>query len=149
MADPPALDRLRETKVYMVLAKDEYMSGERAIAVKTRYPPTPISHLPGSGPYALDSYRIFCMGGEEWKSVMPADKELIRYLVRILLKVRSYLSSLTFAQQKWKWAFFERLRWHPVRGLCGAVDMHYLEELPGLLLDPGPGGTPPRAGKRN
>ncbi|KAF8333460.1 uncharacterized protein EI90DRAFT_3052107 [Cantharellus anzutake] len=25
----------------------------------THYPPTPISHLPGVGPYALDSFRIF------------------------------------------------------------------------------------------
>lgn len=51
-----------------------------------RYPPTPVSHLPGSGRYALDSYRIFCMDEtnpelEEWKRVKPTDKELIRYLV--------------------------------------------------------------------
>lgn len=50
------------------------------------YPATPISHLPGTGPYALDSYRIFCTihddpTCEEWKLVMPTDKELIRYLV--------------------------------------------------------------------
>jgi hypothetical protein len=48
------------------------------------YPPTAISHLPGCGKYALDSYRIFCMGGEEWKHVMPEDKELNKYLVRRL-----------------------------------------------------------------
>ena len=49
------------------------------------YKSTPVSHLPGSGAYALDSYRIFYTGDghnpEEWKSVMPSDKELIRYLV--------------------------------------------------------------------
>lgn len=49
------------------------------------YTPTPVSHLPGSGAYALDSYRIFYSGEgcnpEEWKSVMPSDKELVRYLV--------------------------------------------------------------------
>lgn len=53
---------------------------------RERYPPTPISHLPGTGPYALDSYRIFCTvhndpGSDEWKNVTPRDKELIRYLV--------------------------------------------------------------------
>jgi len=45
------------------------------------YPPTHISHYPGSGKYALDSYRIFCMGKEEWKKVRSDDKELRRYLV--------------------------------------------------------------------
>lgn len=53
---------------------------------RDKYPPTPISHLPGAGPYALDSYRVFCTTSEnplseEWKAVMPSDKELIRYLV--------------------------------------------------------------------
>jgi methyl-CpG-binding domain protein 4 len=50
------------------------------------YKPTPVSHLPGSGAYALDSYRIFYSGDkhdpQEWKFVMPSDKELIRHLVR-------------------------------------------------------------------
>ena len=45
------------------------------------YPPTHISHYPGSGKYALDSYRIFCMGKGEWKKVRSDDKELRRYLV--------------------------------------------------------------------
>lgn len=48
---------------------------------KVRYPPTPVSHVPGCGPYALDSYRIFCGGAEEWKRVRPTDKELTKYLV--------------------------------------------------------------------
>ena len=47
----------------------------------TDYPPTHISHYPGSGKYALDSYRIFCMGKGEWKKVRSDDKELRRYLV--------------------------------------------------------------------
>jgi len=45
------------------------------------YPPTHISHYPGSGKYALDSYRIFCMGKGEWRKVCSDDKELRRYLV--------------------------------------------------------------------
>lgn len=45
------------------------------------YPPTHVSHYPGSGKYALDSYRIFCMGKGEWKKVCSDDKELRRYLV--------------------------------------------------------------------
>ncbi|KAJ4986298.1 methyl-CpG-binding domain-containing protein 4 [Stagonosporopsis vannaccii] len=52
-----------------------------------------IAHLPGMGPYALDSYRIFyrdrligAEGGEpEWKRVLPLDKDLKPYL-------------------KWRWA---------------------------------------------
>lgn len=54
---------------------------------REKYPPTPISHLPGAGTYALDSYRIFCTGPEsqEWKDVNPSDKELIKYLVVFLM----------------------------------------------------------------
>ena len=44
---------------------------------------TPISHLPGSGPYAFDSYRIYCGGPDAWRTVMPRDKELIRFIVRL------------------------------------------------------------------
>ena len=42
---------------------------------------TPISGLPGSGQYATDSYRIFCAGEDEWRRVVPKDKELVRFLV--------------------------------------------------------------------
>ena len=47
-----------------------------------------IAHLPGIGAYALDSWRIFCrdsfLGGakegeEEWRRVVPKDKELRAY----------------------------------------------------------------------
>jgi hypothetical protein len=52
------------------------------------YPhPTPVSHLPGCGPYALDSYRIFCGKPDEWKEIRPSDKELIRYLVRTSITI--------------------------------------------------------------
>lgn len=68
--DPPVVDNLRPSTFKLF--------GEQ-------YKPTMVSHLPGSGAYALDSYRIFYSGSgcdpEEWKSVMPSDKELIRYLV--------------------------------------------------------------------
>lgn len=79
------------------------------------YPATPISHLPGAGPYALDSYRIFCTTHddptcEEWKVVMPTDKELIRYL-------------------KWKWAFFETLEWSPTKGPTDTITVSYLTKL--------------------
>ena len=52
-----------------------------------RYTATPVSHLPGAGTYALDSYRIFCTVHDdptstEWQRVLPSDKELKRYLVR-------------------------------------------------------------------
>jgi hypothetical protein len=50
---------------------------------RNHYPLTPISHLPGSGPYALDSYRIYCGDPDAWRTVMPRDKELVRYIVRL------------------------------------------------------------------
>jgi len=81
---------------------------------RDRYVPTSISHLPGAGAYALDSYRIFCMPPDEWKQVMPSDKELIKYL-------------------KWKWAFEERMKWVPGVGVDGRVDVEYLETLLGEL----------------
>lgn len=41
-------------------------------------------HYPGVGPYALDSLRIFCAPDKDaWKHVMPRDKQLVRYLVRL------------------------------------------------------------------
>jgi len=57
------------------------------------YLSTPISHLPGTGPYALDSYRIFCLSHqnpfcEEWKTVQPTDKELVLYLVSMLVYLK-------------------------------------------------------------
>ncbi|KAJ6503393.1 DNA glycosylase [Mycena vitilis] len=79
---------------------------------REKYPPTPISHLPGAGAYALDSYRIFCSGpaSEEWKNVNPSDKELIMYL-------------------KWKWAAIENKRWTPGSGVTGTADVSYIEDL--------------------
>ncbi|KAJ7492488.1 DNA glycosylase [Mycena latifolia] len=79
---------------------------------REKYPPTPISHLPGAGAYALDSYRIFCSGprSEEWKEVNPSDKELIKYL-------------------KWKWAAVENKQWAPGTGVGRTADLVYIREL--------------------
>lgn len=84
-----------------------------------QYPPTPISHYPGVGRYALDSYRIFCTSyeSEEWKQVMPEDKELIRYL-------------------RWKWAYEERKIWYPDGvGVVKDVDIPYLLVLVDELME--------------
>jgi hypothetical protein len=58
-----------------------------------------IAHLPGVGPYALDSWRIFCLDdlrgnedGDEWTRVTPLDKEL-RGLLR------------------WRWWAKKGIRW--------------------------------------
>ncbi|KAJ7706038.1 DNA glycosylase [Mycena rosella] len=79
---------------------------------REKYPPTPISHLPGAGAYALDSYRIFCSGpaSEEWKEVNPSDKELIRYL-------------------KWKWAAIENKQWTAETGVGCTADLFYIRGL--------------------
>ncbi|KAI0249009.1 DNA glycosylase [Lactifluus subvellereus] len=71
--------------------------------------PTPISHLPGSGPYALDSYRIYCGGPDAWRTVMPRDKELIRYI-------------------KWRWAV-HGVQWSPTVGVMGPANEAYTEQL--------------------
>jgi len=111
--DPPAIDHLRPTKCYMnVCVRNE--AGEPSL-VKQRYPPTAISHVPGSGPYALDSYRIFCVGDDEWKSVFPQDKELVKYL-------------------KWKWAVAELRQWDELRGPGEFVDIQFLDLLCADLL---------------
>jgi methyl-CpG-binding domain protein 4 len=78
LSDPPNLSDLRTSRCMMSTVSP---------SKRERYPATPISHLPGAGPYALDSYRIFCttsqdMFSEEWTNVIPSDKELVRYLVR-------------------------------------------------------------------
>jgi hypothetical protein len=72
------------SKMYMeyppnprLVYKSKVVKDKRTI----EYPPTHVSHYPGSGKYALDSYRIFCMGRGEWKKVCSNDKELRRYLV--------------------------------------------------------------------
>lgn len=75
------------------------------------YPGTAVSHLPGCGKYALDSYRIFCMDGGEWKSVLPDDKELKKYL-------------------KWRWAMQEFKQWNHLDGVVGDINRAYLERLP-------------------
>lgn len=72
IADPPVPDKLRPSRKVAGIFIDDKM---------TRYPPTPASHLYGCGRYALDSYRIFCMPGDEWMSVQPTDKKLAAYLV--------------------------------------------------------------------
>lgn len=68
LQDPPSTDHPHKSRNYRV--------------------PTPVSHLPGCGPYALDSYRIFCGPLDEWKRVRPSDKELIRYLVSLTSYLR-------------------------------------------------------------
>ncbi|KAI0642479.1 DNA glycosylase [Trametes meyenii] len=77
---------------------------------EVQYPPTPISHIPGCGPYALDSYRIFCGGEGEWKFVRPRDKELVKYL-------------------QWKWAIEVYRQWDPLYGPGDTVDLDYIRSM--------------------
>lgn len=80
LQEPPSIYDLRSSK------STKLCSSSAPLRTTTAYPATPISHLPGTGRYALDSYRIFCtqkhnLTSEEWKTVLPTDKELVRYLV--------------------------------------------------------------------
>lgn len=82
LQDPPSMYDLRRSRA----SSSPQRKSRFFISFNAAYPSTPISHLPGAGTYALDSYRIFCCAhddptSEEWKLVRPTDKELIRYLV--------------------------------------------------------------------
>jgi methyl-CpG-binding domain protein 4 len=82
LQEPPSMYDLRKSRT----CSSPQRKSRFFISSSVAYPSTPVSHLPGAGTYALDSYRIFCSAhddptSEEWKLVQPTDKELIRYLV--------------------------------------------------------------------
>ncbi|TFY56235.1 hypothetical protein EVG20_g9008 [Dentipellis fragilis] len=80
---PPIRTRPRLSRYYSDPSLFEADASDAARRQGTqRLAQSPISHLPGSGPYAVDSYRIFCGTADEWRYVAPTDKELVRYLVR-------------------------------------------------------------------
>ncbi|CDO76786.1 hypothetical protein BN946_scf184978.g15 [Trametes cinnabarina] len=106
---PPAPERLHASRGKMALPSAK---GDGVVHVP--YPPTPISHLPGCGPYALDSYRIFCSSGHEWKAVRPRDKELVKYL-------------------RWKWAVEEHRQWDPLRGPGDSIHLEYILNMTAVL----------------
>jgi methyl-CpG-binding domain protein 4 len=122
LLDPPCLSDPRPSKPVI------YSPCCRPVRSGRTYPPTPISHLPGAGSYALDSYRIFCSPSEEWKMVMPDDKELIRYLVLTTIH-EDIAFDLTILAQKWKWAFEEQKEWIPKLGAVRPANLSYLELL--------------------
>jgi methyl-CpG-binding domain protein 4 len=61
--DPPIPGVLRESQTHRLLS--------------------PISHIPGCGKYAIDSYTIYCDLPGKWKEVRPTDKELTKHLVSL------------------------------------------------------------------
>jgi methyl-CpG-binding domain protein 4 len=83
-----------------------------------------IAHLPGMGPYALDSYRMFyrdrlrgvTSGEPEWKRVLPKDKDLKPYL-------------------KWRWAK-EGWDWDELTGKRVKIENHL--DLPANPTSPTP-----------
>ncbi|PBK77213.1 hypothetical protein ARMSODRAFT_1012394 [Armillaria solidipes] len=86
LLDPPSAYDVRRSKPAPLSSSASLASGQGFPAKRKKYPPTPISHLPGTGRYALDSYRIFCTGYEnpssqKWKAVVPTDKKLVQYVV--------------------------------------------------------------------
>ncbi|KIY53531.1 hypothetical protein FISHEDRAFT_33053, partial [Fistulina hepatica ATCC 64428] len=109
---PPDFNTLFPTKSTVSSTPNSPSKRRRAAR---RYPPTPVSHLPGLGAYALDSFRISCTlahdpTSQEWKLVRPNDKELVRYL-------------------KWKWAAEEGKIWSPEFGVVGDVTDDYIDAL--------------------
>lgn len=116
--DPPRHDTLRRSRCTVThnRIKTNVDGEERACTPEIQYPPTPVSHLPGCGPYALDSYRIFCYGGDEWKSVRPMDKELRLFL-------------------KWKWAVEELRQWDPAHGPGDLLDLQDMQLLTAQLRE--------------
>jgi methyl-CpG-binding domain protein 4 len=131
MLYPLGLHTIRAQRLIQLAHKILDTPPDSAILHKTRTPdcpPTPISHLPGVGRYAVDSYRIFVAGGDEWKSVQPADLPLCTYLVSMSRLISSFLS-LTRAGQMWKWAVQERVMWLPGEGVVGQADSTYFARL--------------------
>lgn len=89
--DPPSIYDMRSSSKISTQPRrtSRFFSLPIASVGRSVYTATPISHYPGTGRYALDSYRIFSTvcddpGSEEWKTVLPTDKELILFLVHIL-----------------------------------------------------------------
>ncbi|RPD58324.1 hypothetical protein L226DRAFT_466379 [Lentinus tigrinus ALCF2SS1-7] len=114
LTDPPDPARPRPSRGYNTALDTETGSGSGVEVKKVRYPPTPVSHIPGCGPYALDSYRIFCAGDSEWKRVRPTDKELRKYL-------------------QWRWAVEAYRKWDPVYGPGQSIDLDYVRGLTEVL----------------
>ncbi|TFK52084.1 hypothetical protein OE88DRAFT_1658875 [Heliocybe sulcata] len=117
MSNPPSPDLLYRSKSPRKRVRPTGIPGVSTgcdaledTAQPVTYPPTPISHLPGAGPYALDSYRIFCVPGDEWKIVRPTDKELIKYL-------------------KWRWAITSFDFWDPDRGIVRKIELAEMQSL--------------------
>ncbi|EIW55408.1 uncharacterized protein TRAVEDRAFT_153786 [Trametes versicolor FP-101664 SS1] len=109
LTKPPIPDQLYRSRGTVTLPAADG-AGTREVP----YPPIAVSHIPGSGPYALDSYRIFCSGKDEWKSVRPRDKELVKYL-------------------EWKWAVEEYRQWHPLHGPGPIIDLEYVRSMTAAL----------------
>lgn len=100
LIDPPQCDRRYRCINYPYKgAQKDIKPGEVLDDVDPRVAAYEVAHLPGCGPYALDSWRIFCrdalrgvaldwkgtgVGDEgfepEWKKVKPGDKELKAFL---------------------------------------------------------------------
>ncbi|GBE87624.1 hypothetical protein SCP_1103010 [Sparassis crispa] len=113
--DPPRPDLLRKSRCKTTLYSSVVANGgQNVVAEQTDYKRTPVSHLPGCGPYALDSWRIFCASDEEWKSVLPKDKELKRFL-------------------RWKWAYEKFRQWDPELGPGNVITLDYVRDVTALL----------------
>ncbi|PCH37605.1 hypothetical protein WOLCODRAFT_140960 [Wolfiporia cocos MD-104 SS10] len=119
--DPPVPGRLRPSRCYIYICAhdpstdmDDAGAPTRTSRVRQRYPPTVVSHLPGCGAYALDSYRIFCGHADEWQVVRPTDKELIKYL-------------------KWRWAVEKLRQWDSVLGPGAPLCLNYIRDLAAQL----------------
>ncbi|KAK0659355.1 Methyl-CpG-binding domain protein 4 [Lasiodiplodia hormozganensis] len=100
LIDPPRFGRRYRCVNYPYKgAQKDIKPGEVLNDVDPRIAAYEVAHLPGCGPYALDSWRIFCrdalrgvaldwngtgVGDEgfepEWKKVKPGDKELKAFL---------------------------------------------------------------------
>lgn len=131
---PPAYGR-RYRKLHYPIRKDglDISPSEQPIEDEEIDPRVAweVSHLPGVGAYALDSWRIFCRDSlrgirsgranvdsiddateerlQEWTRVVPLDKELIAYV-------------------RWRWLRLNYL-WNPVDGSKLKVDVQLVERL--------------------
>ncbi|KAG8989007.1 hypothetical protein FRB94_001778 [Tulasnella sp. JGI-2019a] len=159
--DPPNQTECRPSRVPAIVQLSALPASEltdldarepSSTTVKVKYPPTAISHLPGVGRYALDSYRIFSPdlpGGGAPRdehvrcktlcSLVPNREHSERYfeVVGPILPIPS-ISDPEAEWRKvlpvdkelrkyliWRWAI-ENIEWDPLWGVIGAATPVYL-----------------------
>ncbi|KAG8879971.1 hypothetical protein FRB97_001270 [Tulasnella sp. 331] len=150
--DPPNLEDCRPSRVptfpqVPTKANEALLSEWPLAAEKVKYPPTAISHLPGVGQYALDSYRIFSPDLPGGGAAKDENACVIRVRLTVPNEARpegpsgvaepfisvpfisdpdaEWRQVMPFDKELrkyliWRWAI-ENVEWDPLRGILGVA----------------------------